>query len=85
MRQAYWKINQHRVMGGKLCIYANADVCEALDAATTPTMSSVLTSGDTGTNIRLGRDEIDGKEVMTYRGTPIRQVDALVNTEAVVS
>jgi len=26
--------------------------------------------------------EIEGKEVLTYRGIPIRETDALVNTEA---
>ncbi len=29
--------------------------------------------------------ELEGKEVMSYRGIPIRETDALINAEAVVS
>ena len=85
MRQAFWKIKQHRVLGGKEAIYCNANVLEALDAASTPTMSSVLTSGDTGTNVRLRREELDGKEIFTYRGIPVRQVDAIINAETAIT
>lgn len=84
MRQAFWKIHRHNPVGGKMAIYANADVCEALDAHTTPTMSSNVPSNSTGTNIRLRRDEIDGEEVLSYRGIPIRRCDAILNTETVV-
>lgn len=84
MRSAFWKLRQHRVMGGNLAIYCNANVLEALDAANTPTMSSNIPASSTGTNVRLKRDEIDGKEVITYRGIPIRQCDALLNTETLV-
>jgi len=31
---------------------------------------------------RLKPMEIEGKEVLTYRGIPIRETDALLNTEA---
>lgn len=85
MRQAFWKIKQHKVMGGKVVIYANANVLEALDAASTPTMSSNIPASSTGTNIRLRREEIDGKEVLSYRGFPVRQCDAILNTEALVA
>jgi len=85
MRQAFWKIKKHRAPGIKMAIYCNSDVCEALDAHSTPTMSSNIPSNSTGTNIRLRRDEIDGKEVMSYRGIPIVQCDALVNNEALVA
>jgi hypothetical protein len=85
MRQAFWKIKQHRVMGGKMAIYCNANVLEALDAANTPTMSSNVPASSTGTNIRLRRDEIDGKEVLSYRGIPIRQCDAILNTETAIA
>lgn len=85
MRQAFWKIHRHKAMGGKMVIYANAEVCEALDAHSTPTMSSNVPTNSTGTNIRLKREEIDGKEVLSYRGIPIRRCDAILNTETVVS
>jgi len=29
--------------------------------------------------------DLEGREVMTYRGIPIRKTDALLNTETVVS
>lgn len=79
MRQAFWKMKQHRVSGGRMVIYANADVLEALDADSTPTTST------SASFVRLRPSEVDGQEVMMYRGIPVRQVDALVNTEAQVT
>jgi hypothetical protein len=76
MRKAYWKFNKHRVDGGKMAIYCNSDVLEALDADSTPTTST------SASFVRLKPTEVDGKEVMAYRGIPVRQVDALVNTES---
>jgi len=78
MRSAYWKIKSHRVTGGSPAIYANADVLELLDGAATP--NSTTTSP-----VRLTPDNVTGKEMLTYRGIPIRQTDALLNTEEVVS
>lgn len=78
MRQAYYKLQNRRVAGGKLAIYCNRDVLEALDALAT-------NAGASDSYIRLRPMEIEGKEVMTYRGIPIRETDALLNTEAVVS
>jgi len=79
MRQAFWKLKSHRVTGGRQVIYCNADVMEALDADSTPTTST------TSSFVRLRSSEVDGQEVMSYRGIPVRQVDALVNTEAQVT
>ncbi len=79
MRKGFWKLRKHRVMDGRIAIYCNADVCEALDADSTPT------TGTSASYVRLRPQEVDGMEVMSYRGFPIRQVDALLNTEAAVS
>lgn len=79
MRQAFWKIKQHRTAGGRQAIYCNADVLEALDADSTPT------TGTSASFVRLQPTEVDGFEVMSYRGIPLRQVDALLNTEAQVT
>lgn len=76
MRKGFWKFNKHRNNGGRMAIYCNADVMEALDADSTPTTST------TASFVRLKPTEVDGKEVMAYRGIPVRQCDALVNTEA---
>lgn len=76
MRKGFWKFNKHRNSGGRMAIYCNADVMEALDADSTPTTST------SASFVRLKPTEVDGKEVMAYRGIPVRQVDAIVNTEA---
>lgn len=78
MRQAFWRMKAHRVTGGRMAIYCNHDVLEALDADSTPTTST----GSANTPVRLRPMEVDGFEVMSYRGIPVRQVDAIVNTEA---
>ena len=75
MRKAYYQLQNRRVAGGKLAIYCNRDVLEALDALAT-------NAGASDNFVRLKPMEIEGKEVMTYRGIPIREVDALLNTEA---
>jgi len=78
MRKAYYKLQNRRVAGGKICIYCNRDVLEALDALAT-------NAGASDNFVRLKPMEIEGKEVMTYRGIPIRETDAIINAEAVVS
>jgi len=75
MRKAYYKLQNRRVAGGKMAIYCNRDVLEALDALAT-------NAGATDSFIRLKTIEIEGQEVTTYRGIPIRESDALLNTEA---
>jgi hypothetical protein len=78
MRKAYYKLQNRRVAGGNVAIYCNRDVLEALDALGT-------NAGASDSFIRLKPMEIQGKEVMTYRGIPIRETDALINTEELVS
>jgi len=75
MRKAYYKLRQRVVTGGRAAIYANRDVLETLDALAT-------NAGATDSFVRLRPMEIEGKEVLTYRGIPIRETDALLNTEA---
>lgn len=77
MRKAYWQLQGRRVPGGKMAIYCNRDVMEALDALST-------NAGASDSFVRLTPKEIEGKEVLTYRGIPIRETDALINTEAQV-
>lgn len=75
MRKAYYKLQNRRVAGGKLAIYCNRDVMESLDALAT-------NAGTTDNFVRLKYKEIEGEEVLTYRGIPIRESDALINNEA---
>lgn len=75
MRKAYYKLQNRRVQAGKIAIYANRDVLEVLDALAT-------NAGASDSFIRLRPMEIQGEQVLTYRGIPIRETDALLNTEA---
>ena len=74
MRKAYYKLQNRRVAGGKIAIYLNRDMCEALDALST-------NAGASDSFIRLTTTEIEGVEVQKYRGIPLRESDALLNTE----
>jgi len=79
MRKAYYKLQSRMRRGdaavGRQAIYCNRDVLEALDA-----LASNAGSSDNFTRLKIG--EIEGAEVLTYRGIPIRETDALINTEA---
>ena len=74
MRKAYWKMQSRRVPGGRQVIYCNRDVMEALDGLAT-------NGGGSDNYVRLKPMEIQGEEVLTYRGIPIRETDAILNTE----
>lgn len=75
MRKAYYKLQNRRVAGGKMAIYCNRDVMESLDALAT-------NAGASDNFVRLSHMEVEGKEVLAYRGIPIRETDAIINTEA---
>lgn len=86
MRKAYYAIHGLRNQNvkvtkdtdpGRTVIYCNVNVLEALDA--------LATDGSSTTNLqRLKWSEVEGKEVLTYRGIPIRETSALLNTETQV-
>lgn len=85
LRKAYYKHHGRRIgkvrdqaQPGRTVIYCNRDVLEALDGLAT-------NDGASDSFIRLRPMEIEGKEVMTYRGIPIRETDAILNTEAQVT
>lgn len=82
LRQAYYKLHSRRVAKvmdqsapGRVAIYCNRDVMQALDALAT-------NSGAADNFTRLKYGEIEGKEVLMYRGMPIRETDALLNSES---
>lgn len=75
LRKAYYKLQNRRVAGGKIAGYCNRDVLESLDALAT-------NAGASDSFVRLRHVEIEGKEVTTYRGIPIRETDAILNNEA---
>ncbi|MFV1850119.1 MAG: major capsid protein [Thalassospira sp.] len=81
LRKAYYKLQSRMRRGdaaiGRQAIYCNRDVLEALDGLAT-------NGGSSDSFVRLTPREIEGEEVMTYRGIPIRETDSLLNTESVV-
>lgn len=74
MVKAYWRLKRHKIMGGKFAIYANATVMEYLDQQARRANSNTYLSWKEGAG--------DAGPVLTFRGMPIRQCDALLNTEA---
>ncbi|WP_343561730.1 major capsid protein [Kiloniella sp. b19] len=79
LRQGYYrlqnrKVNRGNAMEGRVAIYCNRNVLEALDAL-------AHNAGADDSFVRLTPKEIEGQEVLTYRGIPIRETDALLNTE----
>ena len=84
MRKASYKLQNRRVAKmnsdvaaqGRTVIYMNRDMIEALDALGTNAGNGAL---------MLKPMELEGKEVLSYRGLPIRETDALINAEALVS
>lgn len=83
LRKAYYRLEnrQRDATSSRIAIYMNADVLEILDAQST---DRALTSARNNT-VNLGHSEVEGKEVRTYRGIPIRETKALLNTEAALS
>lgn len=78
LRKAFYRLQNRRVAGGNLAIYCNRDVMEVLDALAS-------NAGSSDNFVRLTRKEVQGEEVLAYRGIPIRETDALLNTEAQVT
>lgn len=82
MRKGYYRMHSRRVnkvhdqkAPGRIAVYANRDVCEALEGLS-------VNGGSSDSFVRLKPMELEGKEVDTYKGFPVRETDALLNTEA---
>lgn len=93
MRKAYYRLqvrrsgkyvladgsaNPNAARTGRTCLYMNRDILEALDALAT-------NAGSSDSFVRLRPMELEGEEVMSYRGMPIRETDSLLNTEEAVA
>jgi hypothetical protein len=91
MRAAYYRLNTRRagkykdatgaaIKGaastGRTVIYMNRDMLSVLDALGTASGNAAL---------QLRPMELEGKEVMSWRGLPIRETDSLLNTETNVA
>ncbi|KYK44542.1 hypothetical protein A1D31_14185 [Bradyrhizobium liaoningense] len=82
MRKAYYRLQSRRrdAMSSRIAIYMNREVLEILDAQSSDRALLAANPNYTG----LSQTSIEGKEVKTYRGIPIRETDAILNTEALV-
>lgn len=78
MRKAFYQHRGRVSMKGKSCIYMNTDMLEVLDTLAT-------NAGASDNFVRLKPMEVQGEELQSYRGIPIRETDALTNTEELVS
>lgn len=74
MRKAYYRLQNRRQQMGSFAIYCNRDVLEALDAQAT-------NKGTDDNFVRLRTVEVEGREIKTYRGIPIRECDSIINDE----
>ena len=75
MTTAYYRLRQRRVNGGKPAIYCNTTIKEYLH------MQAIRGNN---ANVALRLSEVQGEEVLSFLGIPIRESDALLNTEATV-
>lgn len=83
LRRGYYRMQGRRtpqqqsnalnpLMGSyKTVIYANSTVIEALDVQST-----------NDNKLELRPSELEGKEIKTWRGIPIRETDAIINAES---
>lgn len=87
MTDAYYKLQNRRnrnvrnggmVNMGRTVIYMNRTMLSILDKLAT-------NSGGSDNFIRLRPQEIEGREVQTWRGLPIRETDAILNAEDAIS
>lgn len=72
--KAYYRIKSYNKTG-RTVIYANAETLYALH---------LLAKAKTNVYLTL-KEGIEGQEIVTFMGIPIRQADQLLNTESVVS
>jgi len=82
MRKAYYRLQSRRRDGvaSRIAIYMNRDVLEILDVQSSDRSLLAANPNYTG----LTHMTVEGKEVRAYRGIPIRETDAILNTEAAV-
>ena len=74
MITAYYKLRQRRVSGGRAAIYCNTRIKEFLH-------QQALAASGAASFLRL-KEAREGEEVMTFLGLPVRECDAILNTEA---
>lgn len=74
MIDAYYKLRQRRVRNGKAAIYCNTTIKTALHKLAKNT-----------SNVNLTIETFEGREIVSFLGLPIRECDAILNTESLVA
>lgn len=74
MIDAYYKLRQRRVRNGKAAIYCNTVIKTALHK---------LAKNTSNVNLTIGTFE--GREIVSFLGLPIRECDAILNTESLAA
>lgn len=87
MTQAYYQLQNRRnrkvgnggmVNLGRTVIYMNRGMLSVLDTLAT-------NKGSTDNFVRLKTTELEGREITSWRGLPIRETDALIDAEQLVA
>jgi hypothetical protein len=78
LRTAYYRHHGRNMGMGKTVIYCNRDVLECLDKLAT-------NAGSSDNFVRLKHTEVEGKEITSYRGMQVKECQAILNNESVVS
>lgn len=80
MTQAWYRLQNRRIgmPNQRIVIYCNTDVLQRLDNESTNNSNS-------DNYVRLKPMEIQGKEVESWRGIPIRETDSILSTESLVA
>lgn len=74
----HYKLKDGQPTQGRTVIYMNRAMLEVLDKLAT-------NGGAADSFVRLRPMELMGQEIMSWRGIPIRETDALLNTEAAIA
>jgi hypothetical protein len=72
--RAYWRMTRHKISAGKRVMYCNSTIMEFLDHQSRRANSNALLTWREITK--------DSEPVLYFREIPIRQCDAILNTEA---
>lgn len=81
MLDAYYKLQSRRMdsQTSRIAIYMNREVLQVLHQQST---GIGVAGGGVRNALRLTPMELEGKEVQTFMGIPIRETDAILSTEA---
>ena len=77
LTEMYYKHHGRRMSMGKTCIYVNTTIMKFLDYQ--------ARNNNDKLQLTYAQNSVDQQEVLTYRGIPIKECDAILDTEETVS